>query len=213
MKINGTFAKVGLFGVIAVLVTGFIVIRPVLAQVGSSSSDETTAPSSVNVSQADSTASAPSDTETAPVTAAPEPTVLGASISGEPPPPPPATSASPPPPPPPPPAPQEDGPPYHETPPPGFIEAHVVGTKYTDYFTDGTTVTSYPGDAAIDGNLKKPNAPTPTRDGLTWVHTTGQFIYDTPSGDLDPGYYYRQADGRIIAKRQPFVSSTSTPQR
>jgi len=29
----------------------------------------------------------------------------------------------------------------------------------TDYCTDGTTVTSYPGDPAIDSNFDKPNAP------------------------------------------------------
>jgi len=43
-----------------------------------------------------------------------------------------------------------------------------------------------------------------------WVHTTGQPLYDTPSGDLEVGDYAVRANGSIIAN-YVFVSSTSTP--
>ncbi|MGB7915280.1 MAG: hypothetical protein WCF79_08330, partial [Rhodomicrobium sp.] len=42
----------------------------------------------------------------------------------------------------------------------------VVGTKYIDYFTDGTKTYSFPGNPDIDSNLNKPNAPIPTRGNL-----------------------------------------------
>jgi hypothetical protein len=76
-----------------------------------------------------------------------------------------------------------------ETPPAGLTEVHINGTKYIDYFSDGTTMSAYPGDPTIDSNLDKPNAPIPTHEGMTWVHTTGQPLYDTPSGDLELGDY------------------------
>jgi len=87
---------------------------------------------------------------------------------------------------------------------------HIIGTKYIDYFTDGSTTIAVPGDPKIDGNLDKPNAPIPTNAGMTWVHTTGQDLYDTPSGDLEVGDYAVQADGSYIQHAPPFVSSTST---
>jgi hypothetical protein len=92
----------------------------------------------------------------------------------------------------------------------GITEVHVVGTKYIDYFTDGTTTTAYPGDPDIDANLAKPNAPIPTHEGMTWVHTTGQPLYDTPSGDLELGDYAMLPGGSIISNAPPFQSSTST---
>jgi len=75
---------------------------------------------------------------------------------------------------------------------------HIIGTKYTDYFTDGKTVTAFPGDPAIDSHFNVPNAPIPTHEGLTWVHTTGQHLYDTPSGDLEINDYAQQSDGSYI---------------
>ena len=96
-------------------------------------------------------------------------------------------------------------------PPPGLALVHIIGTKYIDYFTDGSTTIAVPGDPKIDGNLDKPNAPIPTNAGMTWVHTTGQDLYDTPSGDLEVGDYAVQADGSYIQHAPPFVSSTSTP--
>ena len=62
---------------------------------------------------------------------------------------------------------------------------HVVGTKYIDYFTDGTKTYSFPGNPDIDRNLNKPNAPIPTHGNLQWVSTSGMEAYDTPSGDLE----------------------------
>jgi hypothetical protein len=96
--------------------------------------------------------------------------------------------------------------------PQGLSLVHIIGTKCTDYFTDGTTETSYPGGPAIDANLGKRDAPIPTHDGLTWVHTTGQNLYDTPSGDLEVGDYALQTNGDYIENAPPFVSSTSTPE-
>jgi hypothetical protein len=103
------------------------------------------------------------------------------------------------------------GKPPTDAPPPGLALVHIKGTKYIDYFTDGTTTIAVPGDPNIDGNLDKPDAPVPTHAGMTWVHTTGQNLYDTPSGDLEVGDYAVQADGSYIQHAPPFVSSTSTP--
>jgi hypothetical protein len=103
-------------------------------------------------------------------------------------------------------------PPANQNAPTGLKLVHIIGTKYVDSFTDGTTVTSYPGDADIDANLGKPNASIPTHDGLTWVQTTTQYLYDTPSGDLDMGDYAVQPIGTYVANPYPVVSSTSSPQ-
>jgi hypothetical protein len=46
---------------------------------------------------------------------------------------------------------------------------------------------------------------------MTWVHTTGGYLYDTASGDLDVGDYAVQPNGSNIVNAPPFVSSTSTP--
>lgn len=97
-----------------------------------------------------------------------------------------------------------------DQPPQGLTLVHIVGTKYTDYFTDGTTVTSYPGDPAINSNFDKPDAPIPTHAGLTWDHTTGGYLYDTTSGDLEVGDYAVQPGGSDIENAPPFVSSIST---
>jgi hypothetical protein len=99
-----------------------------------------------------------------------------------------------------------------EAPPQGLTLVHIIGTKYIDYFTDGSTTVSFPGDDNIDANLDKPDAPIPTHEGMTWVHTTGQNLYDTPSGDLETGDYAIDANGTRLEKPFPttFVSSTST---
>jgi hypothetical protein len=76
-----------------------------------------------------------------------------------------------------------------EPPPQGLTEVHIIGTKYIDYFTDGTTVTEYPGDPNVDSHLSEKDAPIPVHDGLKWDHTIGRFLYDTPSGDLEVGDY------------------------
>lgn len=73
--------------------------------------------------------------------------------------------------------------------PAGLQLVRIIGAKYVDYFTDGTTITSYPGDSKIDSNFDKSGAPIPAREGLTWLNSTGQYLYDTPSGDLEIGDY------------------------
>src|ERR1700730_5174484 len=85
-----------------------------------------------------------------------------------------------------------------EPPPQGLTLVHIVGTKYTDYFIDGTTTVAFPGDPAIDSNFNKPDAPNPTHAGLTWAHTTGDYLYDTPSGTLEVGDYAVQPDNSYI---------------
>jgi hypothetical protein len=75
--------------------------------------------------------------------------------------------------------------PYVEPPPKGLALVHIIGTKYIDYFTDGPTTAAFPGDPAIDSHFNVPNAPIPTHEGLTWDHTEGKYLYDTPSGDLE----------------------------
>lgn len=94
--------------------------------------------------------------------------------------------------------------------PAGLAKVHIIGTKYIDYFTDGSSEYAFPGDPAIDAHLAEKDAPIPTHTGMTWVHTTGQPLYDTQSGDLEVGQYAVQPGGTMIAKYSPFVSSTST---
>jgi hypothetical protein len=101
--------------------------------------------------------------------------------------------------------------PPSEQAPQGLSLVHIIGTKYTDYFTDGTTET-YPGDPKIDDHIAEPNADIPKHQGLTWVHTTGQNLYDTPSGDLDVGDYALQENGEYVENAPPFISSTSSPE-
>jgi hypothetical protein len=95
--------------------------------------------------------------------------------------------------------------------PVGLKEVHIIGMRYTDYFTDGSTTIAVPGDPAVDSNFDKPDAPIPAHEGMTWVHTTGGWLYDTPSGDLELGDYALQPGGTYIENASPFVSSTSTP--
>src|SRR6516164_5971217 len=38
---------------------------------------------------------------------------------------------------------------------PALKRVHVVGSKYVDFFTDGTTTYSFPGDPLLDANLNK----------------------------------------------------------
>jgi hypothetical protein len=87
---------------------------------------------------------------------------------------------------------------------------HVVGTKYIDYFTDGTKTYSFPGNPDIDSNLNKPNAPIPSHAGLTWVSTSGMDAYDTPSGDLETGDYAQEADGSYISNVPSYTYTDAT---
>lgn len=92
-------------------------------------------------------------------------------------------------------------------------EVHIIGTKYTDYFTDGSTVFSFPGDPEIAKNFDKPNAPQPSHEGLMWVQTTGTHLYDTPSGDLEIGTFALQQNGTYVAylATTTIANATSTP--
>ena len=97
-------------------------------------------------------------------------------------------------------------------PPEGLTEVHIIGKKYIDYFTDGTTVTSYPGDPEIDSHLAEKDAPIPTHEGLTWKYTIGGgYIYDTVSGDLEVGQYAVLPDGSYIEKRPTSYPDRSLP--
>jgi len=87
---------------------------------------------------------------------------------------------------------------------------HFVGTKYIDYFTDGTKTYSFPGNPDIDSNLNKPNAPIPSHAGLTWVSTSGMDAYDTPSGDLETGDYAQEADGSYISNVPSYTYTDAT---
>ncbi len=89
---------------------------------------------------------------------------------------------------------------------------HVVGTKYIDYFTDGTKTYSFPGNPDIDSNLNKPNAPIPTHGNLTWVSTSGMAAYDTSSGDLESGDYAQESDGSYISNvpAYTYIDATSS---
>jgi trimeric autotransporter adhesin len=89
---------------------------------------------------------------------------------------------------------------------PALERVRVVGSKYIDFFTDGTTTYSFPGDPLLDCNLNKPNAPT--HAGLTWVSSKGMEAYDTSSGDLEPGTYAQEANGSFIAN---FPGSAASP--
>ena len=96
--------------------------------------------------------------------------------------------------------------------PEGLEKVYIIGYKYTDYFSNGSEVLSFPGDPQIDAFLNEADASIPTREGVTWDHTTGSYLFDTETGDLEEGQYALQPSGRYIIKLPPFVSSTSTPE-
>ena len=87
---------------------------------------------------------------------------------------------------------------------------HVVGSKYVDYFTDGTKTYSFPGNLDIDSNLNKPNAPIPSHGNLEWVSTSGIEAYDTPSGDLEVGDYAQETDGSYISNVPAYTYTDAT---
>ena len=93
---------------------------------------------------------------------------------------------------------------------PSLKLVHVVGTKYIDYFTDGTKTYSFPGNPDIDSNLNKPNAPIPTHGNLQWVSTSGMEAYDAPSGDLEEGTYAQEADGSYIYNTPAYTYTDAT---
>jgi len=197
---NNIIAFVGASALMTALAVGFVIVTPVVAQVAATSSESTvasTAPVGAAATPAPSDGSstpviesvAASTTVQTPATSAATTTINSSQATA-------ADTAK-----------RASA----EPPPAGFAEVHIIGTKYIDYFTDGSTTITVPGDPNIGGNLDKPNAPVPTHAGMTWVHTTGENLYDTPSGDLEVGDYAVQPDGSYIRHAPPFVSSTSTP--
>jgi hypothetical protein len=178
MNTNGMFAKFGLFMGAAFFITGFIVIKPVLAQVDASSSLPSATSSITTDPKSTGAISTTSDPTTAPIPDASTASVSDASTES-------AATAS-----------TSDASDSHpvspvsqstsdtavtptEAPPEGLTLVHIIGEKYIDYFTDGTNTVSFPGDPDVDANLNKPNAPIPTHEGLTWDHTAGGYLYDT----------------------------------
>ena len=97
-----------------------------------------------------------------------------------------------------------------ESAPQDLTLVHIIGTKYIDYFTDGTNTYTFPGDPELHAHIADKDAPIPTHEGLRWVHSTGQYLYDTASGDLEVGQYALQLNGTVIQKAHPFVSATSS---
>lgn len=97
--------------------------------------------------------------------------------------------------------------------PSSLREVRIIGTKYTDYFTDGSKLVELPGDPNIHANIAKANAPVPTREGLTWDHSVGTHLYDTQSGDLEIGTFALQPNGTYIAyvATTTIENATSTP--
>jgi hypothetical protein len=198
MKTNTvSFSVFGVLVITALLVIGILKIQQAYAQVDATSSDivATSSDSTNPITDAttplvlgESTSTAPS-ADAAPSSTESTPTDTSPSAAATP-----SVSVAP-----------------SEPPPQGLTLVHIIGTKYIDYFTDGTSVTSYPGDPDIDAHLSEKDAPIPTHTGLTWDHTTGQYLYDTPSGDLEVGDYATQPNGTYIENAPPFVSSTSTP--
>jgi hypothetical protein len=93
---------------------------------------------------------------------------------------------------------------------PALKLVHVVGTKYVDYFTDGTKTYSFPGDPKVDANLNKPNAQIPSHAGLTWISTSGMEAYDTPTGDLEFGDYAQESDGSFISNVPAYTYTDAT---
>jgi hypothetical protein len=166
MKLSGVAsAGVGVL-ILVLLVFGFVVVKPALAQVDATSTDPEAAP----VESVEPASSFTSDTTTAePGTQASEgpdtspPQQAAAAES-------PASEAAP--------SDTCSQPEPTESPPAGFAEVRIIGTKYIDYFTDGTTITAYPGNPEIAAHFTEKDAPIPTHEGLTWVHTTGGHLYD-----------------------------------
>ena len=167
---SGINPRVGFALAVGLSLTGLLIIKPVLAQVASSTPDAATTTSTIDsTGSSKSTADVTSASSTTSFFDGSADTVVASSSAT-------STESS------------EPAPVIPSEPAPqGLSLVHIIGTKYTDYFTDGATETSYPGDPTIDANLGKRDAPIPTHEGLTWVHTTGENLYDTPSGDLEVG--------------------------
>lgn len=135
MKTNeASLSVLGILVIAALLVIGILEIQHVYAQVDATSSD-VVATSSIDATPADDAATSTAVETTIPAADA----VTSDSTSS------PETTPS------------KSVTPI-KPPPEGLTEAHIIGMKYIDYFTDGTAEYSFPGDPAIDDNFDKPNA-------------------------------------------------------
>ena len=97
-------------------------------------------------------------------------------------------------------------------PPSSFKLVRIAGKRYIDYFIDGTTTVSFPGDPDIDANLDKPDAPTPTHGELKWDHTISVDGYDTATGELGVNEYAQLSDGSYVVHypASTYTDATST---
>lgn len=181
--------------ILFVLAVGFIVVKPVLAQVDATSTEQVSDVTTEPLVLGDSTSTLPVEEVTVEVSDSTDTTSASETVAED--------------------TPTIDGSAAAIVPievaPEGLTKVRIIGTKYIDYFTDGTSELSFPGDPEIDAHLGEKDAPIPTHEGLTWVHTSGQHLYDTASGDLEEGQYALQSNGTYTSKSLPFVSSTSTP--
>jgi hypothetical protein len=190
------------FGVLAVaLIFGVLIVGPVSAQEDTSSTTDTTptevSSSSMSQSTSDTASASIESTSSSDAVAPAPPESMTPAEGGDT-----GDSSS---------APQTQP---SEPDSQGLTLVHIIGTKYTDYFTDDSNTVSFPGDPIIDAHFSEEDAPTPTHIGLTWVHTISQNVYDTSSGDLEVGDYAVDANGTRLEKPFPttFLSSTSTAQ-
>lgn len=192
MKADKSVTRITVLVGFVLALVGFMIVRPVLAQEASSSVPVDDSSSTSTVSTPDESSATLESTTTTQITAA------DASITPE------ATTQ-------PDPDTTQTSKVAHGQPPIGLTEVRIIGTKYTDYFTEGINTYTFPGDPQIHARIADKDAPIPKHEGLTWVHSTGQYLYDTPSGDLEVGQYALQPSGTYIEKRPPFVSATSSP--
>lgn len=59
---------------------------------------------------------------------------------------------------------------YQDTKPKNMTEVKIIGTKFTDYFTDGVSIFEQPGDPTADALLgKTTDAPLPIPDPLKLI--------------------------------------------
>ena len=88
---------------------------------------------------------------------------------------------------------------------------HVVGTKYVDYFTDGTKTYSFPGNPDIDSNLNKPNAPIPTLAILSGSPRAAGKPTTRPAVTSNPAITRKNPTAHTSAMSPPTPTQTQPP--
>jgi len=143
MNLSGlAFASASIL-IVSVLAVGLIVAKPALAQVDATST-ETVAPSSEPATPVDAISDTSSNTET--VVATEESISRDGETAA------PSDAASPT---------ESSSATPTEPRPEGLTEVQIIGIKYIDYFTDGVTEYSFPGDSEIHAHIAEKNAPSP----------------------------------------------------